>query len=143
MRQPDHLPAQGPKWLWLVRNEPEVYEKTRYWFMAHTYAAFRMTGEYVLDHTAASMCEPMYSPSTRDWIPEWCEDVAPGLPLPRLMYANEVAGHITAEGTRDTGLPEGIPVAVGTSTRSPRRSARGDGPRPGGRSCTARRSRPT
>ena len=106
--------SQGPKWLWLVRNEPQVFEKTRYWFMAHTYAAFRMTGEYVLDHTAASMCEPMYSPTTRDWIPEWCEDVAPSLPLPRLMYANEVAGHITAQGARDTGLPEGIPVAVGT-----------------------------
>jgi xylulokinase len=56
----------------------------------------------------------MYSPADRDWIPEWCEDVAPGLPLPRLMYSNQVAGHITAEGARRSGLPEGIPVAVGT-----------------------------
>jgi xylulokinase len=30
------------------------------------------------------------------------------------MYSNEVAGHITAAGARATGLPEGIPVAVGT-----------------------------
>ncbi len=82
--------------------------------MSHTYTVFRLTGEYVLDHLAASMCEPMYSPPARDWIPEWCEDVAPGLPLPRLMYSNQVAGHITAEGARATGLPEGIPVAVGT-----------------------------
>ena len=106
--------AQGAKWLWLVRNEPWIYEKTRYFFMSHTYTVFRLTGEYVLDHLAASMCEPMYSPADRDWIPEWCEDVAPGLPLPRLMYSNQVAGHITAEGARATGLPEGIPVAVGT-----------------------------
>lgn len=106
--------SQGPKWLWLVRNQPQIYEKTRYWFMAHTYAIFRMTGEYVLDHLSASMCEPMYSPAARDWIPEWCEDVAPGLPLPRLMYSNQVAGKITAKGAKATGLPEGIPVAVGT-----------------------------
>jgi len=107
--------SQGAKWLWLVRNQPWIYEKTRYWFMSHTYAIFRMTGEYVLDHVSASMCEPMYSPATRDWIPEWCEDVAPGLALPRLMYSNQVAGYITAQGAKDTGLPEGIPVAVGTT----------------------------
>ena len=106
--------AQGAKWLWLVRNQPWIFEKTRYFFMSHTYTVFRLTGEYVLDHLAASMCEPMYSPTARDWIPEWCEDVAPGLPLPRLMYSNQVAGHVTAEGARATGLPEGIPVAVGT-----------------------------
>lgn len=106
--------SQGAKWLWLVRNQPWIYEKTRYWFMAHTFTIFRLTGAYVLDHVSASMCEPMYSPVTRDWIPEWCEDVAPGLPLPELKYSNEVAGHITAEGARATGLPEGIPVAVGT-----------------------------
>jgi xylulokinase len=107
--------SQGAKWLWLVRNQPWIYEKTRYWFMAHTFTVFRLTGEYVLDHMSASMCEPMYSPVTRDWIPEWCEDVAPGLPLPRLMYSNQVAGHITAKGAEATGLPEGIPVAVGTN----------------------------
>jgi xylulokinase len=106
--------SQGAKWLWLVRNQPWIYEKTRYFFMSHTFTVFRLTGEYVLDHLSASMCEPMYSPAARDWIPEWCEDVAPGLPLPRLMYSNQVAGHITAEGARRTGLPEGIPVAVGT-----------------------------
>lgn len=106
--------SQGAKWLWLVRNEPWIYEQTRYFFMSHTYVAFRLTGEYVLDHLAASMCDPMYSPVTRDWVPEWCEDVAPGLALPTLKYSNDVAGHITAAAAAETGLPEGIPVAVGT-----------------------------
>lgn len=107
--------SQGPKLLWTVRNEPRVWEKTKYFFMAHTYAAFKLTGEYVLDRLSASMCDPMYSPKTGDWIPEWCEDVAPGLPLPELKYSNEVAGHITAEGARISGLPEGIPVGVGST----------------------------
>ena len=51
--------SQGAKWLWLVRNQPWIYEKTRYFFMSHTYTIFRLTGEYVLDHLrrrCASRC---------------------------------------------------------------------------------------
>jgi len=107
--------SQGPKLLWTVRNEPWVWEKAKYVFMSQTYVAFKLTGEYVLDHLSASMFDPMYSPKTQDWIPEWCELVAPGLPLPELKYSNEVAGYISAQGARISGLPEGIPVGVGST----------------------------
>lgn len=105
--------AHGPKMLWTVRNEPEVWEKAKYFFMAQTYIAFKLTGAYVIDHQSVSMFEPMYSPKTQDWIPEWCELVAPGMALPELRYSNEIAGYITAEGAALSGLPEGIPVGVG------------------------------
>ena len=107
--------SQGPKLLWTARHEPWVWEKAKYVFMAQTYIAYKLTGAYVLDHLSASMFDPMYSPVTRDWIPEWCEIVAPGLPLPELKYSNEQAGTITAEGARISGLPEGIPVGVGST----------------------------
>lgn len=107
--------SQGPKLLWTARNEPWVWEKAKYVFMSQTYVAFKLTGEYVLDHLSASMFDPMYSPKTQDWIPEWAELVAPGLPLPQLKYSNEIAGHVTAEGARLSGLPEGIPVGVGST----------------------------
>jgi xylulokinase len=107
--------SQGPKLLWTARNEPWVWEKAKYVFMSQTYVAFKLTGEYVLDHLSASMFDPMYSPRTQDWIPEWAEMVAPGLPLPQLKYSNEIAGHVTAEGAALSGLPEGIPVGVGST----------------------------
>lgn len=107
--------SHGPKLLWTARNEPWVWEKAKYFFMSQTYVAFKLTGEYVLDHLSASMFDPMYSPRTQDWIPEWCELVAPGIDLPELKYTNEVAGYISAEGARLSGLPEGIPVGVGTT----------------------------
>lgn len=107
--------SHGAKLLWTVRNEPWVWEKARYFFMSQTYVAFKLTGAYVLDHQSASMFDPMYSPATQDWIPEWCELVAPGMPLPELKYSNEIAGYITAEGAKISGLPEGIPVGVGTT----------------------------
>ena len=104
----------GPKVLWLRHNEPEVWEETRYLYMAHTFVAYRLTGEYVLDHPAASMCEPLYDPHRREWIESWAEEVAPGLELPALRWPEEVAGVVTEEAAEATGLPAGIPVATGT-----------------------------
>ena len=46
--------AAGPKITWVVQNEPEVYARTRRVFMPSSYLAFRLTGEYVLDHVSAS-----------------------------------------------------------------------------------------
>ena len=104
----------GPKIEWVKRNEPEVWAKTRRFLMAHTYCVFHLTGEYVLDHLAASMCEPLYSPFTNDWVDEWVEDICGDLPMPRLMWSNEIAGRITDNAARITGLRPGTPVAVGS-----------------------------
>jgi xylulokinase len=104
----------GPKIAWLRRNEPGVWEETRYFFMSHTFVAFRLTGAYVLDHPAAGMCEPLYDHRERRWIGEWSREVAPGLKLPDLRWPAEIAGEITQEAADATGLPAGIPVVTGT-----------------------------
>jgi xylulokinase len=104
----------GPKIAWLRCNEPEVWEKTQYFLMAHTFIVHRLTGEYVLDHPAAGMCEPLYNVHERNWIEDLASEVAPSLTLPDLRWPSEVAGEITKEAAETTGLPAGIPVAVGT-----------------------------
>ncbi|CAN5872536.1 FGGY-family carbohydrate kinase [soil metagenome] len=104
----------GPKIAWVRRNEPEVWDETRYFFMSHTFVAFRLTGEYVLDHPAAGMCEPLYNHRQHRWIGEWADEVAPGLELPDLRWPAGIAGEITQEAAEATGLPAGIPVATGT-----------------------------
>lgn len=104
----------GAKILWLRRHEPEIYEKTKYFFMAHTFLAHRLTGVYYLDHISASYSEPLYHVGKNKWIDKWVADIAPGLPMPELKWPTEVIGHITAEGAERSGLPEGIPVAAGT-----------------------------
>ena len=85
----------GPKVLWLRRNEPDVYEDMRYWFMAHTFVVHRLTGEYVLDHVSASMSEPLYEVGKDAWIEDWSEEIAPGLELPRLLWPLEAVGEVT------------------------------------------------
>lgn len=106
--------AVGPKLLWLQRNEPEVWEKTRKFFMANSFISWRLTGEYVLDHHSASQCDPLYDLQEFCWIRDRAEEVAPGLPLPRLLWPAEVVGEVTPEASEATGIPAGTPVAAGT-----------------------------
>ncbi len=106
--------AVGPKLLWVRRHEPEVYERTRRWYSSHSFAVARLTGEYVLDHHTASQCDPLYDLRAADWARDWAEEVAPGLELPRLAWAGEVVGTVTAQAARETGLARGTPVTAGT-----------------------------
>lgn len=106
--------AVGPKLAWLARNEPDVWARTRHLLMAHTHLAQRLTGEYVLDRVAASQCVPLYDLAEQRWIDEWAAEVAPGLPLPRLVWPGETIGRTTPAAADATGLPSGIPVAAGT-----------------------------
>jgi xylulokinase len=106
--------AVGPKLLWLRRNEPEVWEKTRKFFMASSFVAYRLTGEYVLDHHSASQCDPLYDVHEYGWIENRAGEIAPELPMPRLLWPAEVVGEVSREGSEATGIPIGTPVAAGT-----------------------------
>jgi xylulokinase len=106
--------AVGPKMLWLQRNEPEVWARTRRFFMASSFVIYRLTGAYILDHHSASQCDPMYDLATETWAPDWAADVAPGLELPELHWAAEVVGHVTADAASITGIPAGTTVMAGT-----------------------------
>lgn len=106
--------AIGPKMAWLREEEPEVHARTRRWFMASSYLAYRLTGAYVLDHHSASQCTPLYDLRGGTWIGEWCEEIAPGIEWPRLVWPSEVVGEVTADAHAATGIPTGTPVVAGT-----------------------------
>jgi xylulokinase len=106
--------AIGPKLLWLRRNEPEVWRQMRYFLMASSFTVYRLTGEYVLDHTSASQCDPLYNLKENCWIESWAEEIVPGLQLPCLLWPAEIAGKVTSAAARETGIPVGTPVVTGT-----------------------------
>ncbi|SFD59883.1 xylulokinase [Actinopolyspora alba] len=106
--------AVGPKIRWLVNNEPETYRRTAKLLMCGSYLVHRLTGRYVLDHHSASQCDPIYDLHRKRWAPEWSGAVAPGLELPELAWPTETAGRVHARAAAETGLPEGLPVTVGT-----------------------------
>jgi xylulokinase len=106
--------AVGPKLLWLRRNEPAVWERTRGLLMAHSFLIERLTGEYVLDHHSASQCDPLYDLEEQRWAEDWADEVAPGLPLPRLVWPADIVGRVTRAAEVATGIRAGTPVAAGT-----------------------------
>jgi xylulokinase len=107
--------AIGPKMLWLQRQEPDVWLRTRRWFMTNGYLAYRLTGEYVLDHNSASQAAPLYDTHEFGWIADWCNEIAPGLEWPRLIRSTELAGTVTRQACAETGLTEGTPVVIGST----------------------------
>jgi xylulokinase len=106
--------AVGPKLLWLSRHEPAIWSASRRMFMASSYAVWRLTGEYVLDHHSASQCDPMYALAAGRWAQDWATELAGPIELPPLRWPGQVAGHVTPRAAAETGIPAGTPVATGT-----------------------------
>lgn len=117
--------SAGPKIAWVAEHEPGAYARARRLFMPASFLAFRLTGEYVMDHASASQTAPLYCLREQTWHTsttqhgtsgiDWAEHIAPGLELPQLRWAGEAAGTLAPRITAEVpGLPSGIPVISGT-----------------------------
>ncbi|MCR8670070.1 FGGY-family carbohydrate kinase [Agrococcus sp. HG114] len=106
--------AAGPKIAWVREHEPEAYARARSFAMPASFLAHRLTGELLLDHHSASQSWPLYDLDGARWHEPWWDAIAPGIERPQLALPSDAAGTVTAEAARLTGLPAGIPVALGT-----------------------------
>ena len=117
--------SAGPKISWVAEHEPETYSRARRLFMPASYLAFRLTGQYVMDHVSASQTAPLYCLRDQEWHSpgaphgapgiEWSQHIAPGIELPQLRWAGEAAGTVGPRvAAQVPGLPAGIPVISGT-----------------------------
>jgi len=103
----------GPKILWFKRNHPELWDKTARILTSTSYLTYRLTGNFVIDHYTAANFSPLYDIARQDWCFD-LSDFCPPEMLPELMWSTEIAGHVTEEAARETGLAEGTPVTCGT-----------------------------
>ena len=101
------------KVLWTREHLPEVWAKARKIQLPKDYVRLRLTGEYFMEMSDASGTNLLDVPN-RCWSKEIAERV--GLPmnlLPPLLESCNVAGTISAEAAKLTGLREGMPVVAG------------------------------
>jgi xylulokinase len=98
---------------WLKRHHAEAGGIRRF-HQPVSYTLSRLTGRHVLDHAVASTTM-LYDLWQARLDPELCRlfEIDPR-ELPEIAPSEAVAGDLTAEGARLTGLSPGIPVAVGT-----------------------------
>lgn len=106
--------AVGPKLEWVRRHEPDVFARATGWYGSNSYIAAKLTGDYSIDHHTASQCDPLYATRDFQWNTEWATRICGHLPLPRLVWPQEVVGRVHAEAAAATGVPRGTPVVAGT-----------------------------
>lgn len=107
--------SASPKVLWIRRNEPEVWARTNLVLNGTGFLLYRLTGQATLDVYDAATFAPFVDYERCNWTPATEEHLAPIEKLPRLTWACDIAGRITAGTARLTGLAEGTPVITGTA----------------------------
>lgn len=103
-----------PKILWVKENEPEVYAKTYKFLTGSSFITAKLTGAYWVDKfLGLASFNPLYD---SDGMPdaELCKPVCRPDQLARVGETTDIAGYVTKEAARETGLAEGTPVTVGT-----------------------------
>lgn len=106
--------ASGPKILWLKNNEPDIYEKARWFLNSHSFIVYRLTGRATVDIYTAGGCAPLLDVEKRTWNADTAAYITPLHKLPELAWSSEVVGTVSAQASQKTGLAQGTPVVAGT-----------------------------
>ncbi len=106
--------AAGAKIAWISDEEPDAWTDARRFFMPASWLARKLTGAYVLDHQSASQTTPLYDIENETWYDPWWQRYAGTIEQPRLTWAGDIAGEVTAAASTLTGIPAGTPVITGT-----------------------------
>jgi len=109
-------PAQPNALLaWIKRNEPQVYRSIGAVLMVKDYIKYCLTGEISSDYSDMSGTSLLDVPHKR-----WSEELLDlydlselRTALPPLMHSFDIAGRVTTDAARATGLAAGTPVVGG------------------------------
>ena len=102
---------------WIRENEPLNFARINKFFMIKDFVGFKMTGSMMSDYGDASGSQML---DTKKWQwPDSSREIIDGLNikksiLPELAKPQDLRGRLTRQASNLTGLPEGIPVAIGS-----------------------------
>lgn len=98
---------------WIQQNQPEIWKKTDKFLLLSGYHNYRLSGDYV-DSTAAQVGFIPFDFKRFDWCKDsdwkWAALPVKRSMLPRIVKPGGLMGHITAQASAETGLPEGLPL---------------------------------
>lgn len=104
----------GPKILWLKRNRPDIFARTRMILTSTSFIVHKLTGRTTIDHYTAANTSPLYLADDMTYSAALAADIIDLDRLPDLAYATDIAGGMTRQAAAETGLAAGTPVIVGT-----------------------------
>lgn len=103
---------------WIRENEPEVWDKTAHYLLVSGYLNYCMTNEFA-DSVASQVGYLPFDQRTNNWMTKRniksCIYNVDVQKLPRLVEVGEIIGRVTEEASRQTGIPQGLPlIATGS-----------------------------
>ena len=106
--------SAGAKVLWIQNNEPEIFRRTAKFVTGSTYLTAKLTGAFPIDRYTAATWVPLYNVEKEDW-----DDDLMGIcrrdQLAECRWTHEIAGAVTEQAAKETGLAAGTPVTAGTA----------------------------
>ncbi len=108
------------KILWMRQHEPDLFEKTAKFIDAKDFIIFMLTGNMVTSVDIASIWWLLDTRNNKNqWHEKLCRlaGITPGH-LAEVKSSTAIAGNITKEAARKTGLPVGTPVINGAGDLS-------------------------
>ena len=102
------------KILWFIRNEPQLYAKTKYFLQIPGYLNFKLTGKFGIDKPHASLLQ-LRSADQSQWSQELISAVGVNPELfPEISECSHLQGEVTTESSAQSGIPVGTPVFFGS-----------------------------
>jgi autoinducer-2 kinase len=102
-----------PRLLWVKRNRPELYEKTRAVTMISDWVLARLCGELATDPSNGGT-SGIFNNATRTWASELAKEL--GLKddiFPKVLEPGTMLGKVHSKAATETGLALGTPVIMG------------------------------
>ena len=106
------------KILWVMQNEPEIFEKTKKILLPKDYIRFMLTGEYAAEMSDASGMQLLDVPRRT-----WSNEILSALGidsslLPPVFESTVVCGYVNEAAAEITGLSKGTPVVGGAGDQA-------------------------
>ena len=88
-------------------GEMTVLVKTFKILNSTSFIVYHLTGKYVIDHLTAVNFTPLYDIKSQCWSNELSNEIIDINLLPEILWSNEIAGEITEQASKETGLKLG------------------------------------
>lgn len=104
----------GTSMLWIKRNLPEIYKKTKYFGHVNTLMAQRMSGAFAIDYSNASYTNLFETTGGYRWSEYLCQKAGIDIEkLPPLHASTDVVGGLVNQDLINLGIPVQTPVIIG------------------------------
>lgn len=104
-----------PQILWLNEHEPDIIRRAKRVYFAKDYVRHMLTGDFCTDSIEA-MGAMLVDDRTGKWDRDLCALAGLDMSaLPEIKAPTDIAGYVSEEASRVTGLAAGTPVLVGTT----------------------------